>query len=106
MSDDELAEVITEAMGCHGAQTVEDGRDVCACGADIGPHEGNDWDELERHNVHLAAVLAATARAFIGDEINARYEASSPILNRWDPRDDGYEYGLDIAEQIARGDTK
>ena len=52
------------------------------------------------------AAIAATARAFIGDEINAKYEAAKPILNRWDPRDDGYEYGLDIAEQIARGDTK
>jgi hypothetical protein len=52
------------------------------------------------------AALAAAARAFIGDEINAKYEAAKPILNRWDPKDDGYEYGLDIAEQIARGDAK
>ena len=42
----------------------------------------------------------------IADEINAKYEAEKPTLNCWDPRDDGYEYGLDIAEQIARGDTK
>lgn len=52
------------------------------------------------------AALAAAARAFIADEINAKYEAEKPSLNRWDLRDDGYEYGLDIAEQIARGDTK
>ena len=51
-------------------------------------------------------AIAAAARAFIGDAINAKYEAAKPILNRWDPKDDGYEYGLDIAEQIARGDTK
>jgi len=51
-------------------------------------------------------ALAAAARAFIGDEINAKYEAAKPILNRWDPRDDGYEYGLDIAEQIARGEKE
>jgi len=51
-------------------------------------------------------AIAAAARAFIGDEINAKYEAAKPILNRWDPRDDGYEYGLDIAEQIARGEKE
>lgn len=103
MSDDELAEVITEAMGCHGAQTVEDGRDVCACGADIGPHEGNDWDELERHNVHLAAVLAATARAFIADELHAFGEQHSiGAYGTYGPP----AIALSDAESIARGDTK
>lgn len=51
-----------------------------------------------------AALAAAAARDHIADEINAKYEAEKPTLKRWDPRDEGYEDGLDIAEQIARGE--
>jgi hypothetical protein len=66
----------------------------------------DDWKDAPEFQRRYFEALAKAARAFIGDEINAKYEAAKPILNRWDPRDDGYEYGLDIAEQIARGDTK
>lgn len=104
MSDrDDLAEAIAEAMGRHGVQFVENGRDVCACGVDIGPHDGNDWDEQERHNAHLAAVLSATVRAFIGEQIAARYEAERLHLDGCFESGGGTLYGLDIAEQIARG---
>jgi hypothetical protein len=51
------------------------------------------------------AALAAAARAFIGDEIAARYEAAE---NGYESADfeysAGFLYGLDIAEQIARGE--
>ena len=71
---------------------------TCTCGITFAT--------IAEHHIHVYEQAAAAARAFIADEINAKYEAAKPILNRWDPRDDGYEYGLDIAEQIARGDTK
>ena len=65
---DPLAEALYEAMGEHGASWAEDGRDMCVCGADMGPDEGNAWDSTERHNVHLSEVLAKTARARIAKE--------------------------------------
>lgn len=49
------------------------------------------------------AALAAAARAFIGDEIAAKYDAEKARYPGWDG---GYFYAFDIAEQIARGDTK
>jgi hypothetical protein len=32
-------EIGAEGDRRHGAQKIEDGRDVCECGADIGPHD-------------------------------------------------------------------
>lgn len=51
-------------------------------------------------------AIAAAARAFIGDEIAARSGAEKARYPGWDSHSSGYLYALDIAEQIARGDTK
>lgn len=102
---DPLAEAIRNAWP---SRSWEGPTLICGCGWETdmigsGRHAQDCEDEFD---AHMFEHLAKAARAFIGDEINAKYEAEKPTLNRWDLRDDGYEYGLDIAEQIARGDTK
>lgn len=107
MSDDKLAEAL---MKSWHSSTCEGPTLVCECGWEVDMLDMETEPQAQgcedAFQTHLFEALAAAARAFIGDEVNAKYEAEKPTLNRWDPRDDGYEYGLDIAEQIARGDTK
>lgn len=91
-----LAEELYEAMGEHGAQFVEGGRSICSCGADMGPDEGNAWDSMERHNVHLSEVLAKTARNSIANEIAdglafEDYDPSENAEGACDVRGDGDE---------------
>jgi 3-oxoacyl-[acyl-carrier-protein] synthase III len=52
------------------------------------------------------AALAAAAREHIADEIAARSGAEKARYPGWDSHSSGYLYALDIAEQIARGDTE
>lgn len=52
------------------------------------------------------AILAAAARAFIGDEIAARGGAEKDRYPGWDSRTSGFLYAFDIAEQIAKGESK
>ncbi|QCV95658.1 hypothetical protein [Acidipropionibacterium acidipropionici] len=103
---DPLAIVFEETIGAHCAQWIDEGSAECSCGHRFDHKPADDWEAQNMQVEHWCTILAAAARAFIADEINAKYEAEKPTLNCWDPRDDGYEYGLDIAEQIARGDTK
>lgn len=85
-----LAEEMYEAMGEHGASWAEDGRDMCACGADMGPDEGNAWDSMERHNVHLAEVIAKIVRNSIANEIadGLAFEDYDPSENAEGARDE------------------
>jgi hypothetical protein len=50
------------------------------------------------------AALASAARAFIADEIAARYKDEKAKYPGWDTFSSGFLYAFDIAEQIARGD--
>jgi hypothetical protein len=59
------------------------------------------------------AALAAAARAFIGDEINADMEDTRKIWRDGKPLydgcthwEEGYGDGYEDSESIARGDTK
>lgn len=51
-----------------------------------------------------ANLFAATARAYIADQIEAEWDSLNGKFDGNEQRDLGTLYGLDIAEQIARGE--
>ena len=68
---------------------------TCTCGITFAT--------IAEHHIHVYEQAAATARAFIGDEIAARGDADQgEFVFEYA---EGYMYAFDIAEQIARGET-
>lgn len=69
---------------------------TCTCGATFAT--------TAEHHIHVYEQAAATARAFIGDEIHERCN----WVDGTGELDDGEVYqkwGIEQAESIARGDT-
>lgn len=117
--NDDLADVIRTELGRHAALSHEGWVLECSCGAHLGdaPVTGDMLDdftaESDARDEHLSAVIAATVRAHIADEIAVKADEYEQIMNSHDnPHALGAEFSHTLAniyrdaESIARGDTK